>query len=118
MTITTQDLIGTCAICKRRHANIGYAPNERAPVKWECEECLHLPISNVKRFHHMARKALDRFEEQALGEGGNAGGAYLDEIGKTDLAELDDFEWRTFLGKVLVGYADGMREIVSKEIPY
>lgn len=112
------DLIGTCAICLRRHTNIGYASNERAPVKWECEECLGLPIANVKRFHHMARKALDRFEEQALEEGGNAAGAFLDEINKTDLAALDDHEWREFLRRVLVGYADGMREIVSREIPF
>jgi hypothetical protein len=114
----TTDLIGTCAICKRRHANIGWAASERHPVKWECEECLGLPIANVKRFHHMARKDLDRFEQQALEEGGNAGGAFLDSVGKTDLAALDDHEWREFLRRVLFGYADGMREIVSKEVPF
>lgn len=66
----------------------------------------------------MARKALDRFEEQALEEGGNAAGAYLDEIGKTDLAELTEEEWATFWRLGLTAYADSMREMVSREVPY
>lgn len=66
----------------------------------------------------MPRKQLDQYEKQALEDGGNAGGEYLDEIGKTDLASLDEDEWGTFLGRVLVGYADSMREIVSREVPY
>lgn len=63
-------------------------------------------------------KKLDDFERRALEDGGNAGGEFLDSIGKTDLASLDEEEWGTFLSKVLVGYADSMREIVSREVPY
>jgi hypothetical protein len=66
----------------------------------------------------MAKRALDDYERRALEDGGNAGGSYLDEIGKTDLAQLEPEEWSTFLGLVLQGYADSMREIVSKEVPY
>lgn len=66
----------------------------------------------------MPKRQLDDYEQQALEDGGNAGGEYLDSIGKTDLAELDEEEWRTFLGKVLQGYAEGMREIVAREVPY
>lgn len=66
----------------------------------------------------MARKQLDDYESSALEDGGNAGGEYLDSLGKTDLAELDPEEWRTFLGCVLKGYAESMREIVSREVPY
>jgi hypothetical protein len=116
------DLIGTCFICKRRHDCIGYSPHDRAPIKWVCWECLdgtHNGIrSKLPRLYHMPRKQLDQYEKQALEDGGNAGGEYLDEIGKTDLASLDEDEWGTFLGRVLVGYADSMREIVSREVPY
>lgn len=66
----------------------------------------------------MPKRQLDDFERRALEDGGNAGGSYLDEIGKTDLASLDEDEWSTFLSRVLTGYADSMREIVSREIPY
>lgn len=66
----------------------------------------------------MARKKMDEYETRALEDGGNAGGEYLDGLGKTDLASLDPEEWSRFLGLVLTGYADSMREIVSREVPY
>lgn len=61
---------------------------------------------------------LDEFEKQALEDGGNAGGSYLDEIGRTDLADLAPEEWATFLARVMTGYADSMRDIVSREVPF
>lgn len=116
------DLVGTCLICRRRHDNVGYSPHDRAPVKWLCWECLddtHNGVrSKLPRIYHMARKQLDDFERRALEDGGNAGGAYLDEIGKTDLAALSEQEWGEFLGLVLKGYAESMREIVSREVPF
>lgn len=120
--MTTLECVGTCLICKRRHDNIGYAPHDRAPVKWLCWECLddtHNGIrSKLPKVYHMSKKKMDEYEARALEDGGNAGGEYLDGIGKTDLAELAPEEYQRFLGKVLVGYADSMREIVSREIPY
>ena len=113
MKSTINDLVGTCFICKRRHDNLGVAPHERAPVKWFCDA--HLGNVNLKKAYHMR---LDRFEEQALEDGGNAGGEYLDSLGRTDLADLAPEEWQHFLSLVLTGYADSMREIVSREIPY
>ena len=117
------DLIGTCFICKRRHDNLGYSPDERrSPVKWLCWECLddtHNGVrSKLPKVYHMPRKTLDDYERRALEDGGNAGGEYLDEIGKTDLANLKPEEWAAFLSRVLTGYADSMREIVSKEVPF
>jgi len=128
MTITN-DLVGTCFICKRRHDNLGYSPDERrSPIKWLCWECLddtHLPDatttgvrSKLPKVYHMPKRQLDDFERRALEDGGNAAGAYLDEIGKTDLADLDEFEWSTFLSRVFIGYADSMREMVRTEVPY
>lgn len=38
-----------------------------------------------------------------VAEGGNLGGAYLDAIGKTDLATLTAEEWETFCAKVIAG---------------
>lgn len=123
MTSLADDLIGTCFICKRRHDNLGYSPDERrSPIKWLCWDCLddtHNGIrSKLPKVYHMPKRQLDDFERRALEEGGNAGGEYLDSIGKTDLAELDEFEWSTFLSRVFVGYADSMREIVSREVPF
>ena len=66
----------------------------------------------------MARRTIDEYEGRALEDGGNAGGEYLDSIGKTDLAQLKPEEWSTFLGCILQGYAESMREIVLKEVPF
>ncbi len=124
MTTTIADeLVGTCFICKRRHDNLGYSPDERrAPIKWVCWECLddtHNGIrSKLPKVYHMPKRQLDDFERRALEDGGNAGGEYLDSIGKTDLAELEPHEWSRFLGLVMTGYADSMREIVSREVPF
>jgi hypothetical protein len=108
----TNDLVGTCFICKRRHDNLAYGEPYQ-PLKWVCWPCL--TTVNIKKAYHMR---LDRYEEQALEDGGNAGGGYLDSLGRTDLASLEPGEWSHFLGIVLKGYAESMRDIVSREVPY
>lgn len=113
MTSIVNDLVGVCFICKRRHDNLGVSASERHPIKWACKPCLS--SVNMKKVYHMR---LDEFEQQALEDGGNAGGEYLDSINKTDLASLDEHEWREFWRRGFIAYADSMREIVSKEVPY
>lgn len=49
-------------------------------------------------------------ERQAMRAGGDAGGAYLDGLGKTDLALLTVEEWETFLEKIVGGYCDALRQ--------
>lgn len=118
----TDSPVGTCFICRRRSDNIGYSPHDRAPIKWVCWECLddtHNGIrSKLPKVYHMARKQLDDYERRALEDGGNAGGSYLDSLGKSDMADLAPEEWSRFLGLVLQGYAESMRETVSREVPY
>lgn len=120
MTIT-DDLIGICFICKRRHDNLSYGP-PRAPLKpvcWECLDDTHNGIrSKLPKVYHMPKRQLDDFERRALEDGGNAAGAYLDEIGKTDLATLTEEEWATFWRLGFVAYADSMREMVRTEVPF
>ncbi len=58
-------------------------------------------------------------EKRALLAGGDAGGGFLDGIGKTDLARLTVEEWETFLEKIIGGYCDALRQAaqpVSSEI--
>jgi hypothetical protein len=114
-TTDLQQFFGTCFICSRRHDNLAYGERYQ-PLKWLCWPCL--TTVNAKKAYHMTKRQLDQYERQALEDGGNAGGAYLDEIGKTDLAELTELEWATFWRTGFVAYSESMREIVSKEIPY
>jgi len=62
---------------------------------------------------------LTTYEELALLAGGDAAGAYLDGLDKTDLAALTPQEFSTFLRHVLDGYAASMRRQLSRvEIPF
>lgn len=105
--------IGMC-FCRRRHDNIGYAPTERHPVLWVCEECLPA----ARTVYHMPQKHFDEFERQALDHGGDKGGEFLDELGITDLAKLQEHEWREFLTKVMSGYSERMREFSEGRAPF
>jgi hypothetical protein len=67
----------------------------------------------------MPQETLNAYEIGAALEAGNAGGAFLDEIGKTDLETLDGNEWREFLRRVITGFEQTMRQrILSHTAPF
>lgn len=49
-------------------------------------------------------------EIEAMQAGGNAGGAFLDSIQKTDLAALTPDEWMTFVESVCTGFVERMQQ--------
>lgn len=59
----------------------------------------------------------DRSDPQRDGghEGGKAGGAYLDNLGRTDLAQLTEDEWDTFVEVIVTGYCDHLRDLAAKD---
>jgi hypothetical protein len=62
---------------------------------------------------------LDAFEIGAALEAGSQAGAYLEEIGKTDLAALSPDEWRSFLRRIVVGYEHALRrKILNNKAPF
>lgn len=60
----------------------------------------------------MPRPELDRTQWAALRAGGDAAGAYLDEIGRTDLATLTAEEWETFLAIALDQYGQALSTLL------
>jgi hypothetical protein len=71
--------------------------------------------------HSLAGEVMLEFtdtEEEAITAGGEAAGAYLDQIGKTDLADLTPEQWHKFLGCFLHGYSDAMREAARTNPPF
>ncbi len=54
-------------------------------------------------------------ETAAMIAGGEAGGAYLDSLGKTDLARLTEAEWDAFVEVVVTGYCDRLRELAARD---
>ena len=59
-------------------------------------------------------------ERIALLTGGRLGGEYLDSLGVTDLARLDDDAWYQFLRCVVGGYQEALQQIqhASQGLPY
>ena len=61
---------------------------------------------------------MKQFEREAAIEGGNAGGQYLDKIGKTDLASLTVDEWSEICALIFSGACDALRKRAEDEIPF
>lgn len=109
---------GQCAICRRMEGGSGYSPigpgrRIRGPqdITWACNQDIPL----ARTVHHMAHDILNRIEAKALDDGGMKAGQYLDGIHKTDLATLDETEWRTFLETLIAGYGESMRDQLNAQ---
>lgn len=96
-----------CGVCRRRAWGIGWAGRQGRPVLWMCDDpdCQ----SVARTVYEMPKSQLDAFEEDARDEAGEMAGAYLDTLGKTDLASLTEDEWKAFLHQVLVGFETSLR---------
>jgi hypothetical protein len=54
-------------------------------------------------------------EKAAFEHGGQMGGEYLDDLGKTDLETLSREEWLTFVEAVVTGYCDHLRGLAARD---
>lgn len=106
-----------CAVCRRRAVWLGYRPPEsdRLPAIWLCDdEYCHAAAAGT---YAMPKDILDAHELGAMLEAGVIAGGYLDEIGKTDLANLDPEQWREFLRRLLTGYERVLRRKIINDEP-
>lgn len=97
-----------CGVCRRRATTgLGWAGQQGRPILWLCDD----PICGTmaRSVYEMPKLKLDAFEEAARDKAGEMAGAYLDGIGKTDLATLSADEWATFLHQVIVGFEASLR---------
>jgi hypothetical protein len=104
-----------CAVCRRHAVWLGYPATAR-PL-WLCDHggC----HAAAKEIYKMPSSLLDDFEIGSALEAGKLAGNYLREIGKTDLAMLDGWEWREFLRRIIVGFEQAMRrKILQGEVPF
>lgn len=66
----------------------------------------------------MTKEPIKPDEATAAIIGGREGGAYLDQIGKTDLAVLTDVEWGIFCGKIFLATCAEIKRRADDEIPF
>jgi hypothetical protein len=107
-----------CAVCRRHAVWLGTTPQpHRMPVIWLCDDngC----HKAAKGLFKMPANILDAYEIGSALEAGRLAGAYLDEIGKTDIAMLSGDEWREFSRRIVVGFEQAMRrKILETEAPF
>jgi|GEM_PF-3300670 len=54
-------------------------------------------------------------EQDALNAGAQSGGAYLDTLGATDLAELSLKDWQAFIEIIVTAYCDHLRDLAARD---
>lgn len=97
-----------CGVCRRRASTgCGWAGQQGKPILWLCDD----PVCGAmaRSVYEMPKDHLDAYEQRARDEAGDAAGAYLDGLGKSDLASLTQDEWRGFLDQVIVGFETALR---------
>lgn len=107
-----------CAVCRRRAIGRGYSNRARTvkDIAWVCDdpECIEI----AARTYTMKQVEFSRLEEMATIEGGADAGAYLDKLGKTDLASLTQDEWDEFCRTLVAGYRLALKTKLRDEAPF
>lgn len=117
--MTTRHAPEVCGVCARPAIGFGYVPPtgyNRKPIIWCCDdpECLKI----AKDSYNMKQNEFTRLDTMAALDGGNAGGEYLDKIGKTDLGELTEAEWSAFCMALVGGYREALQGRLKNESPF
>ncbi len=99
-----------CAVCNR-------STHEGRAVSTP-ERLTHFCSDTCMRVFILKGPDLTKNERAAAIAGGDEGGAYLDQIGKTDLAELTGEEWAEFCARLYRAACDAMREAAEDDIPF
>lgn len=95
-----------CHFCKRYAIGLGAGSPGGSP-RWVCIDC----VPHIREIR--AVRNFEPYELIALEEAGSKAGELLDGIGKTDLADLTEQQWRDFLKTVIHGFGASLREQVA-----
>ncbi len=105
-----------CGCCGRAATGFGYAPKTGQPIIWVCDDPQCLQIA--KDSYSMQQDKFSRIESLATGKGGEEGGQFLDDLGKTDLATLNEGEWFEFCRRIVAGYRKALIADLRNEVPF
>lgn len=100
----------TCGLCGRRADGIGFSPSGRPPAIWVCEGCgpgRARAAARLPDYDIVERKAFTRAAKRA--------GAFLDTLGKTDLARLTVEEYEGFLRAFQTHFVEEIRRLVEPD---
>lgn len=101
-----------CPVCRRAGGaiTVTFAGQSSPPAHLCSPECARI---------FMTRPAdLDFNEKAAVAKGGEAAGAYLEQIGITDLARLSETQWETFCQTLFSATCADLQRQADDEIPF
>lgn len=104
-----------CAVCNRASAGFAFsAPGTGAPPAFFCSMC----CSEVWMVAHRRKIELTRDEATAALAGGKVAGAFLEQLGRTDLTQLSRVEWAEFCGRLTRGYLEDLQRQADTQVPF
>lgn len=104
----------SCFVCRRRADGLGVQKGNR--IGWLCQQCADGGYGT--RTIRMPVREFDRYEAGALRRAAQGrAGAYLDSLGRTDLADLHPQEWQHVCRLIIEDFGEGIRAEVGEPIP-
>ncbi|MGU3286483.1 hypothetical protein [Methylobacterium mesophilicum] len=105
----------SCFVCRRRADGLGVMKGNR--IGWLCQQCADGGFGT--RTIRMPVREFDRYEAGAVRRAAEGrAGAYLDSLGRTDLAELHPQEWHHVCRLIIEDFGEGIRaEIGEMPLP-
>lgn len=101
-----------CPVCRRASGWATIHLHEQALAHVCSQKCAEIFILSK------GQPGMEKFEREAAFQGGDQGGAYLDQIGKNDLADLTKEQWGEFCFQIFSGTSEALRKRADDEIPF
>ena len=105
-----------CVICRRDARGYGFAPRyirEEAPDSKQCSRRCQNITARLKGMIDP-----NKHETNALAAASISAGAYVEEIGKTDLANWSEQEWATLIDVAVTAFQDFLRQAYADDPPF
>ena len=104
-----------CATCNRASAGFAFsAPAAREPPVFFCS----MHCSEAWMIAHRKKIELTRDEATAALAGGKVAGAFLEQLGRTDMAQLSRVEWAEFCRRLTRGYLEDLQRQADAQVPF
>lgn len=107
-----------CPLCLRHARGFAYLnPRDKFATQFHYDsmECM------MAHSYSNLPPALDREEHEALGHASDMGGAFVEKLGKTDLATWSPDEWQLLTNEIVLAFTARLRDICTttdRDIPY
>lgn len=102
-----------CGLCHRASTGFAFSAPGARPASFCSMLC-----SEVWMVAHRRKIELTRDEAAAALAGGKAAGTFLEQLGRTDMAQLTREEWGEFCSRLARGYFEELQRQADAQAPF